>query len=113
MVVLRLKVPLAIPNPFRERAKNGPDEARAGIVSKIRRGRLPPKDDRIMVCGIYNVRRTGVPGRDFPWEFGPWSSVYTRFRRWCRTEPWAKMLALLANPSDKVRSVDCTHIKVH
>ena len=67
-----------------------------------------------MVSGIYFVLRTGLPWRDLPKEFGPWSSVYTRFRRWCKSERWSQMLALLtAEPCSSLRSVDCTHIKAH
>jgi len=67
-----------------------------------------------MISGIYFVLRAGLPWRDLPKEFGPWSSVYTRFRRWCRSGLWSKMLAMLsAEPCGSIRSVDCTHIKVH
>ena len=77
-------------------------------------GGRPPKDDRIMVSGIYFILRTGQPWRDLPKEFGPWSSVYTRFRRWSRSGLWSQVLALLtADACGEIRSVDCTHIKVH
>ena len=67
-----------------------------------------------MVSGIYYVLRTGLPWRDLPKEFGPWSSVYTRFRRWCKSERWSQMLALLTSDAcGSLRSVDCTHIKAH
>ena len=67
-----------------------------------------------MVSGIYFVLRTGLPWRDLPKEFGPWSSVYTRFRRWCKSERWSQMLALLTiDPCSSLCSVDCTHIKAH
>jgi hypothetical protein len=35
-----------------------------------------------MVTAIFFVLRTVVPWRDLPRQFGPWSSVYARFRRW-------------------------------
>ena len=67
-----------------------------------------------MISGIFFVLRTGVPWRDLPREFGPWNSVYTRFRRWCRSELWSKILALVsAEACGSIRSVVCTHIKVH
>ena len=67
-----------------------------------------------MVSGIYFILRTGQPWRDLPKEFGSWSSVYTRFRRWSRSGLWSQMLALLtADACGAIRSVDCTHIKVH
>jgi len=45
-----------------------------------RRGR-PPKDDRLMFEAMIYVLRTGIPWRDLPFCFGPWGSVYTRWRR--------------------------------
>ena len=67
-----------------------------------------------MVSGIYFVLRAGLPWRDLPREFGPWNSVYTRFRRWCRSGLWSKMLAILnASACGEIRAVDCTHVKAH
>ncbi len=36
-----------------------------------------------MVEAIFYVLRTAVAWRDLPACFGPWESVYTRWRRWC------------------------------
>lgn len=77
-------------------------------------GGRPPKDDRVMVTGIWFVLKAGSPWRDLPAEFGPWNSVYTRFRRWCRKGLWSKLLAILNEDAcSAIRSIDCTHIKVH
>jgi transposase len=48
-----------------------------------------------MVMAMWYVLRTGVPWRDLPERFGPWSSVYTRFRRWCRGGLWARLFRRL------------------
>ena len=39
-------------------------------------------DNRRIVNGFLWILRTGAPWRDLPSGFGPWQSVYTRFRRW-------------------------------
>src|SRR5438067_2632234 len=44
----------------------------------------PNKDHRTVVNGILWKLATGAPWRDLPERFGPWQSVYTRFRRWTR-----------------------------
>jgi transposase len=63
---------------------------------------------------MYYILRTGCPWRDLPKEFGPWKSVYTRYRRWSKAGLWARMLARLAKrPTGKMRSIDTTHVKVH
>lgn len=60
------------------------------------------------------VLRSGCPRRDVPREFGPWSSVYTRWRHWCESGLWARMLTLLARGAvGELRHLDCSHIKLH
>jgi transposase len=67
-----------------------------------------------MVTAMWYVLRTGIPWRDLPHHFGPWSSVYTRFRRWCASGLWARILAELGRAEfGRIRSVDCSYIKVH
>jgi transposase len=55
-----------------------------------------------MLTAIFYVLRTGIPWRDLPRQFGPWSSVYSRFRRWSAEGLFAQMLALIA-----ARSIRC------
>ena len=67
-----------------------------------------------MFEGMYYILRSGVAWRDLPAEFGPWKSVYTRFRRWCESGLWNRILARLAKARfGRCRSVDCSHVKVH
>ena len=46
-----------------------------------KRGR-PPKDNRIMLNAMVWLARSGAPWRDLPERYGPWESVYSRFRKW-------------------------------
>lgn len=41
----------------------------------------PPKDNRIMLNGMVWIARSGAPWRDLPERYGPWNSVYSRFRK--------------------------------
>jgi transposase len=67
-----------------------------------------------MVTGIWYILRTGIPWRDLPAGFGPWNSVYTRFRRWCASGLWPRLLKAIARGAfGEIRCVDCSHIKVH
>jgi len=67
-----------------------------------------------MVTGMWYILRTGIPWRDLPDRFGPWSSVYTRFRRWCASGLWARLLELVGRGAfGTIRCIDCSHIKVH
>ncbi len=67
-----------------------------------------------MVTAMFFVLRTGVPWRDLPLRFGPWSSVYTRFRRWQRAGLFARLLVFVsARANGALRHLDCSHIKLH
>lgn len=67
-----------------------------------------------MFEGMYYILRKGVPWRDLPGFYGPWQSVYTRFRRWCQGGIWEKILEELSSESfGRIRSIDCTFVKVH
>jgi len=67
-----------------------------------------------MVEAIFYVLRTAVAWRDMPACYGPWNSVYTRWRRWCTLGLWQEILRLLArNAVGCVRFVDGSHIKLH
>lgn len=42
----------------------------------------PPKDNRLMLNAMVWLARSGAAWRDLPERYGPWSSVYSRFRKW-------------------------------
>lgn len=42
----------------------------------------PPKDNRLMLNAMVWIARSGSPWRDLPERYGPWESVYSRFRKW-------------------------------
>ena len=67
-----------------------------------------------MLSAMVYVLRTGVPWRDLPRDYGPWASVYTRFRRWNRAGLFARLLAVMAQEATgELRHLDCSHIKLH
>ena len=80
------------------------------------RGGRPAKDNRMMLNGILYWLNTGVPWRDLPERYGPWESVYTRFRRWSNQGVWEKVFnALIAEDivDETTLMLDSTIIKVH
>lgn len=52
----------------------------------------PWRDHRLVMNGILWILATGAPWRDLPAGFGPWKTVYDRFRRWTRDGFWDKLL---------------------
>ena len=55
----------------------------------------PAKDHLTVLDGIPWVLRTGAPWRDLPERYGPWQTVYSRFRRWRNAGAWDRVLAAL------------------
>ena len=80
----------------------------------------PAKDHRLIVEGICWRLRTGAPWRDLPERYGPWPSVYTRFRRWQQAGVWDRVLAALQAEADargeldwSLHFLDGTTIRAH
>ena len=66
-----------------------------------------------MAAMLY-ILRTGSPWRALPPGFGPWQTVYSRWRLWCRLGVWEGALRTLrAKRTGKLRFVDASHVKVH
>ena len=56
---------------------------------------------------------TEIPWRDLPERFGPWQSVYSRFRAWTK---WENILIALIEQDlvdETTLMLDSTTIKVH
>ncbi len=80
----------------------------------------PAKDHRTVVEAVLWRLRTGAPWRDLPERYGPWQSVYTRFRRWQRAGVWERALAALQAAADgggkldwSLHFLDGTTIRAH
>lgn len=85
----------------------------AFLASERGRGR-PSKDDRLFVEAVLWWRRTGVPWRDLPTDFGPWKTVFNRFDRWSSSGKWKRMFkALQFDIDDEWHSLDSTINRAH
>lgn len=60
----------------------------------------PRFSNRLMVEAILWKHRAGAPWRDLPEDFGPWTSVYTRFDTWSRRGVWQDVLEWLRRDAD-------------
>jgi transposase len=45
-------------------------------------------NDRRIINAILHVLRTGMPWRDLPERYGPYTTAYNRFNRWSRRGIW-------------------------
>ena len=64
------------------------------------------KDHRLMVDAILWISKTGAPWRDLPERFGPWETVYDRFRRWTRDGLWDRILKVLQADANREGEID-------
>ena len=55
----------------------------------------PAVDHRRIVEGMLWVARTGSSWRELPERFGPWSTVSSRYQRWCKEGLWTRILQVL------------------
>ncbi len=71
-------------------------------------------DDRKIVNAIFYVLRTGMPWRDLPARYGPYTTAYNRFNRWSRRGIWKLVFDKLAFKSrDSLYLIDSTVVKAH
>jgi len=85
-----------------------------GILTLYRGAGRPGKDDRNFIEAVLWWRRTGVPWRDLPEEFGPWKTVFNRFDRWSKKDRWKQLLqALQCDCDDEWHSIDSTINRAH
>lgn len=72
------------------------------------------QDDRKIMNAIFYVLRTGIPWRDLPERYGPYTTAYNRFNRWSRRGVWKRIFDRLASQSrDSLHLIDSTIVKAH
>ena len=86
------------------------------------------KDDRRIMNGIFFVLRSGIPWRDLPERYGPYTTCFNRYNRWSKDGTWARMmedLLSLARGDDdddpdgdgasrlETRMMDSSGVRVH
>ncbi len=80
------------------------------------RGAPAELTEREFLEAVLYLARTGTPWRDLPAEFGAWSAVHMRFRRWEEAGVWRGLWEVLqrgAAPAALQLFVDSTSIPVH
>jgi putative transposase len=65
------------------------------LLLPSKRGPKHGNDLRHVVDAMLYISHTGCQWRFLPEEFGPWTRVWSQFRRWSRNDTWARVLAAL------------------
>ena len=70
-------------------------------------------DNRLFVNAVLWIARSGAPWRDLPERFGPWNSVYRRFRRWAQKGVWQRVFEAVQDPDLDWAMLDSTSVRAH
>lgn len=71
-------------------------------------------DNRLFMEAVLWMARVGAPWRDLPSSFGPWNSVFRRFRRWATGGVFERVFTVLrGEPDFEYAMVDGTIMRVH
>lgn len=70
-------------------------------------------DNRLFINAVLWIARSGAPWRDLPERFGPWNSVYRRFRRWAKANVWQTVFEALQEPDLDWLMIDSTVVRAH
>ena len=74
----------------------------------------PPKDNRQMLNAMVWLARSGAPWRDLPEHYGPWESVYSRFRKWIDDGVLDNIFRVLSLESELYElSIDASIVQAH
>ncbi|WP_373295091.1 IS5 family transposase [Streptomyces fuscichromogenes] len=80
-------------------------ELLAPLIPQAATGR-PRVSDRQIINGMVYRIRTGISWRDLPERFGPWKTVYTRFRRYALGGVFTRALQRIQAAADAAGDID-------
>lgn len=66
----------------------------------------PAREDRQLLNGMFWVLWSGSPWRDMPSRYGPWQTVYDRFRKWQRNGVIDRLMRRLQLRLDEENRID-------
>lgn len=101
--------------PYRHEINNKDWERIKDLLPPENTGKgRPSKSNRDMLNGMLWIAKTGSPWRDLPERFGPWQTIYSKFRLWSRNDVFQKLFDLLTTDADlQDISIDSTSCKAH
>lgn len=77
-------------------------------------GRPPKLFHRRFLNAVLWKVKTGVPWRDLPRRYGPWKTVYSRFRRWAKVGHFKAIFeAIQVEVDDNWNSIDGSYVRAH
>lgn len=88
----------------------------ADLFPKENTGRpgRPSKENRTMLNAMIWLARSGAPWRDLPERYGPWETVYSRFRKWIDDGILDNIFRILRLDAEREElSIDASIVQAH
>lgn len=75
----------------------------------------PSLNPRSVLNGILWILKSGARWRDLPERYGNWNSVYHKFRQWCDSDLFERLLKFINHNAENssLLELDSTFCKVH
>ena len=72
-------------------------------------------NNRRVISGIVHMLRSGARWRDFPKEYGPYTTIYNRLNRWSRQGVWSEIFYAFTGSTGNygTMAIASTHVKAH
>ncbi|WP_406191081.1 IS5 family transposase [Streptomyces sp. NBC_01017] len=80
-------------------------ELLAPLIPRAATGRPRVEDRHVINAMVYKIR-TGISWRDLPERYGPWKTVYTRFRRYALDGVFTRALQTIQAHADAADGID-------
>ncbi|WP_406420118.1 IS5 family transposase [Streptomyces sp. NBC_01614] len=80
-------------------------ELLAPLIPRATTGRPRVEDRQVINAMVYKIR-TGISWRDLPERYGPWKTVYTRFRRYALDGVFTRALQTIQAHADAAGGID-------
>ena len=84
------------------------------FLPKGKAGRPSRLGDRVFIDAVIWRTKTGVSWRDLDPRFGPWKTVYNRFRDWSLRGIWRNLVRSMVLTKQEANSIlDSTVVRAH
>ncbi len=81
---------------------------------KLNRPGRPSRDNRTMLNAMVWIARSGAPWRGLSERYGPWGTVYSRFRKWIEDGYLDNIFRVLSLEAElQELSLDASIVKAH
>ena len=84
------------------------------VIPKQKSGPQATRGDRLFIDAVLFRAKTGLPRRDLPERYGPYTTAYNRYNRWAKAGVWLRVFEALAAASPQsMQLIDSSIVRAH